>query len=851
MNATALLLIIALLTATLAPAAADELPPMRRAEVDDAGTLRWTDDGSEVRLFGANYCLPSASDYRAAKRVTDDLKAVIDADMAHFARMGFDGLRLSFWGDYENSDAEGNLIDNEHLDLLDYLIFRARERGIHMMFSPIVLHDARWPDAMDKPSTGFANRFEKSEMGRDPAAVAAQARYLEQILRHVNRYTGVALADEPAIFAVELVNEPWQHSRDADGSVWYIDSLADAARSAGFEGPLMFNVSQDFGMAPHVRRSKAAGVTFGWYPTGLMGGRQLQGNFLRTADAYPDLLRPSLRGMPRVVYEFDQGDSMSAVMYPAMVRTFRSTGAQFAAMFSYDMLATAPYNLGWQTHYLNLVCTPQKAVSAVIAGEAMRRLPAYEDYGRYPANTTFGEFSLDPNADVSVLAADDVYMNAGPTQTPAPRPGALTRVVGFGASPVVDYAGQGSYFLDKLADGVWRLEVYPDALIVADPFAPPRVDRVVSRLAYRERPMTVRLPGLGESFHARPLAGDGKAAVADGGTFSVAPGVYLLSEQPDPDAASLPERVGNIGLAEYHAPAAQTLPPTVVFDISAEAAADFALSLAALVVDAQRPRGVTFTLRQRADGPAREFPTTTDDGYHYAARIPADALRPGPAELAAVVTLADGRTMTFRADRPQMQVVPADSPLTLFGGAADADDLILGSTLQRSDDRDAQDAAVRLETAAGERPPEDATAALPVGRTIAQRPAETLGRAASLSLRVRGPAAGQALHVTLVESDGTAWTARVPTTTAWDDVTLPLSQFKPGRAAVLPRAYPGTWNSWIDPAQGRGGDGDSPRLKHVEQLQLSLRPEQPDVGVPAGGPRGVDVAFVRVEFRPR
>ena len=34
--------------------------------VDDAGVIRWRSDASEVALFGANYCLPSACDYRAA-----------------------------------------------------------------------------------------------------------------------------------------------------------------------------------------------------------------------------------------------------------------------------------------------------------------------------------------------------------------------------------------------------------------------------------------------------------------------------------------------------------------------------------------------------------------------------------------------------------------------------------------------------------------------------------------------------------------------------------------------------------------------------------------------------------------
>ena len=59
-------------------------------------------------------------------------------------------------------------------------------------------------------------------------------------------------------------------------------------------------------------------------------------------------------------------------------------------MFAYDMLQTASRNLGWQTHYLNLVYTPRKAMSAIIAAEAMRRLPRMQPFGAYPLNTRFG-----------------------------------------------------------------------------------------------------------------------------------------------------------------------------------------------------------------------------------------------------------------------------------------------------------------------------------------------------------------------------------------------------------------------------------------------------------------------------
>src|SRR5213078_2058672 len=113
--------------------------------------------------------------------------------------------------------------------------------------------------------------------------------------------------------------------------------------------------------------------------------------------------------LPRIVYEFDSPDLRTGTTYPAMARTFRAVGTQFAAMFAYDMLGTASRNLGWQTHYLNLVYTPRKAMSAIVAAEVMRRLPRQRSYGAYPENTHFGDFQVSYEKDLGQLAADDAF----------------------------------------------------------------------------------------------------------------------------------------------------------------------------------------------------------------------------------------------------------------------------------------------------------------------------------------------------------------------------------------------------------------------------------------------------------
>ena len=156
------------------------------AQVDAQGVLRWQDTGEEVALFGVNYYTPFWHNYPDLKELGAEHKQVIDQDVLHFARMGLDALRLHVF-DREVSDETGNLLTNEHLDLLDYLIARAKERGIYTVLTPI----AWWPVPGDSP--GFSTRFTMHQMTTDPATRQPQINYLQQFVRHVNPLHGFGL----------------------------------------------------------------------------------------------------------------------------------------------------------------------------------------------------------------------------------------------------------------------------------------------------------------------------------------------------------------------------------------------------------------------------------------------------------------------------------------------------------------------------------------------------------------------------------------------------------------------------------------------------------------------------------
>jgi hypothetical protein len=142
----------------------------------------------------------------------------------------------------------------------------------------------------------------------------------------------------------------------------------------------------------------------------------------------------------------------------------------------------------------------------------------------------------------------------------------------------------------------------------------------------------------------------------------------------------------------------------------------------------------------------------------------------------------------------------------------------------------------------------DYTASLVIGDRIRARQ-ETVTGADELHVRLRGLGPHQILHVTLMEDDGTSWSAAVPVDSTWGEQSLPLAVFTIGRGVLLPEGFPGEWNYWVGPAAGRGGDADRPRLDRVEQLQLSLRGEDGGgVKVTPGG-YGVEVEAVTLGWR--
>ena len=63
----------------------------------------------------------------------------------------------------------------------------------------------------------------------------------------------------------------------------------------------------------------------------------------------------------------------------------------------------AAYNTEYQTHYLNVAYTPNKAIGLMIAAEAAQKVGRGESFGNYPADTLFNDFRVSYVQDLSEL----------------------------------------------------------------------------------------------------------------------------------------------------------------------------------------------------------------------------------------------------------------------------------------------------------------------------------------------------------------------------------------------------------------------------------------------------------------
>ena len=527
------------------------------------GILRYEDD-TEVVLWGNNFQPNLYWEYKfrmehlGLPMTQETMQTMCDDGFKDLAIMGCDLIRCHLTpADF--TDADGNLVETLWLDMLGYMVAKARENKVYVYIT--FMNQMEYTFLEDS----FVPKYTREQWIFNPDCVAKTQNMIRQLLNWTNPYSGLKLKDDKAIAVWGLVNEPeystfsqmkddpeqkalfcsWVEKEDAAfndlhyacyryGVVnTYIDSMHDLLRAEGAEQPVVWNCNwprmidgrRDVFQA--IAESKADAVSFCLYP----GQDDVGDPFMEHAKDMSDknylpflkfcfedyyhlgwVRDPQFAGKAKLVYEFEtMYNEKSSHLHPAMAKLFRALGVQMATMWThcFNIYST---HMGC-SHNLNLKTTPKKAASYMIAGQVFRHFPrGFEYKTESDVQDVSDPFALSYEHDLSIMSTPDLFIYTGDVSwCPLDVSALPSRIVGYGLSPLVSYEGQGLYIIDVEARRV-RVQLYPHARSIRDAWQWLADGELVTELDEKTAvPFELRIPGF------EPIA------------FEKPPGTYTFS----------------------------------------------------------------------------------------------------------------------------------------------------------------------------------------------------------------------------------------------------------------------------------------------------------------------------------
>ena len=483
--------------------------------------VMYTPDGREARLWGVNFQTPITWEYNRLKQVgvprtAAGLNAVAENNLNDLKLMGVNHLRCHL-APSDLTDANGNLAESSiFLDALDYMIAGAEARGMYVSFAFI--------NTMGQTGTGGVWVGEdRSAWVHDPKTIECSRRYVEQLVKHVNKYNGKAYKDTECIAFWELINEPSMYSRseikskecvsvyndwltsngktDSDEAYAefrthtvkkYINDMMALLEDAGDQHLVCWGLNWhryrrgNNDIFNGVAASNADIVSFCNYPgQDLVTQNYWERRYDLTAtdytswfkdygtniDGYAWALTDDFASKAKIVYEFETFFNQSAYLYPVQATFFRSLAVQTASMWTYTFNEIAPYMGG--SHFLNARCTPGKAASHIVAREIFRNGNLISDFSTTPNEQVSANYAISKSRNGAVWSSADTFCHSceiNDSWNPLPPSDKVKHIAGYKSSPLVSYSGTGLYFIDEV-DGNLNIVMMPNVEIVGDQFS--------------------------------------------------------------------------------------------------------------------------------------------------------------------------------------------------------------------------------------------------------------------------------------------------------------------------------------------------------------------------------------------
>jgi hypothetical protein len=464
------------------------------------------------------------------------------------------------------------------------------------------------------------------------------------------------------------------------------------------------------------------------------------------------------------------------------------------------------------------------------------------------------------------MNTDTKFYYSNTTTTSPSNASKLQHIAGFGSSPIMQYEGAGAYFLDKIEDGVWRLELMPDAISIRDPFERASPKKEVTRIQWASHPITITLADLGQGFVIRGLnEGNNFSATATTGNFQVSPGTYLLTRTGKSLSAGKGD-IGVIGKNEFVAPQPFSNDIYLQHDPYTEVSAGKPATITARIVGLDTGK-VSLQVTRLGGGfgggggggqNQRTIAMTRSGAADFTAVIPGDFLTQGVITYRIIIQKGNDYTLfpgnikgnPFAWDNVSNEtwktyVAAENGRLEIYNPDVDRSAKFYSSLrrgFQQSYTTGQNPGRLVLRLAATE------LSGNPVIGFQQYFGDKLKGRSMELTglnkLKIRARATGaQPLKtkITLINADGLAVSSTITVTDDFNDIEVPLTNLAPDSSLLLPRPYPGFHPLWFKGSATASGF----RLQDAEKIEVLIGP-----GIPSSEynkPYGLEVESIWLE----
>ncbi|MBN1893636.1 hypothetical protein JW906_04035, partial [bacterium] len=169
-------------------------------QVTPDGQFRFEQNPARVRFVGAVNVATSNFPDKAISRKLANRAAKFGINLIRVHLIDVDGSS----GLFSHSSANTLDLDAARLDRMDYFLKCLKDRGIYYNFCIQSGREFKQGDGVDAP---VRNSQSKYVTLFNETLIDLQKDFAEKTLRHVNPYTGLAYADDPALASIELTNE--------------------------------------------------------------------------------------------------------------------------------------------------------------------------------------------------------------------------------------------------------------------------------------------------------------------------------------------------------------------------------------------------------------------------------------------------------------------------------------------------------------------------------------------------------------------------------------------------------------------------------------------------------------------